>query len=54
MAMCRFAGSGGGRSWLPGGPEITEGGQVIGDIRAPRLVIADGAIFKGNIEMEGE
>jgi cytoskeletal protein CcmA (bactofilin family) len=34
--------------------EITEGGQVIGDIRAPRLVIADGAVFKGNIEMEGE
>jgi cytoskeletal protein CcmA (bactofilin family) len=32
--------------------EITEGGRVIGDIKAPRIVIADGAIFKGNIDMD--
>jgi cytoskeletal protein CcmA (bactofilin family) len=31
--------------------EINEGGTVVGDIKAPRIVIADGAIFKGNIDM---
>jgi len=32
--------------------EITTGGQVIGNLRAPRLIIADGATLKGNVEME--
>jgi cytoskeletal protein CcmA (bactofilin family) len=32
--------------------EINEGGRVVGDIKAPRIVISDGAVFKGNIEMD--
>jgi cytoskeletal protein CcmA (bactofilin family) len=32
--------------------ELKEGGRVEGDIRAPRIVVADGARFKGNIDME--
>jgi cytoskeletal protein CcmA (bactofilin family) len=28
--------------------------KVVGDIRAPRLLIADGAMFKGNVDMEGK
>lgn len=31
--------------------EIRKEGKMIGDIKAPRIVIADGAKFKGNIEM---
>lgn len=31
--------------------EITPTGQLQGDIRAPRLVIAEGVIFKGNVDM---
>ena len=27
--------------------------RVIGDIRAPRILIADGASFKGSVDMEG-
>jgi len=27
--------------------------NVVGDIRAPRILIADGASFKGNVDMEG-
>jgi cytoskeletal protein CcmA (bactofilin family) len=26
--------------------------KVVGDIRAPRILIADGAVFKGNVDME--
>jgi cytoskeletal protein CcmA (bactofilin family) len=26
--------------------------KVVGDIRAPRILIADGAMFKGNVDME--
>ncbi len=26
--------------------------KVVGDIHAPRILIADGAMFKGNVEME--
>ncbi|MBN2526261.1 MAG: polymer-forming cytoskeletal protein [Deltaproteobacteria bacterium] len=33
--------------------EINDGGKVVGDIKAPRIVISDGAIFKGNVDMEG-
>ena len=27
--------------------------RMVGDIRAPRILIADGASFKGNVDMEG-
>lgn len=33
--------------------EIKAGGKLIGDIKAPRILIADGAAFKGNINMQG-
>src|SRR4030042_1452289 len=26
--------------------------KVVGDIRAPRILIADGAVFKGSVDME--
>ncbi|MBN2803487.1 MAG: polymer-forming cytoskeletal protein [Deltaproteobacteria bacterium] len=32
--------------------EITSGGRTVGDIKAPRILIADGAIFKGNVDMD--
>lgn len=32
--------------------EIKSGGRVIGDVKAPRVLIADGASFKGNINMQ--
>ncbi len=28
--------------------------KVVGDIRAPRVLVADGAMFKGNVDMEVE
>lgn len=31
--------------------EVKREGKMIGDIKAPRVIIADGAKFKGNIEM---
>lgn len=31
--------------------EIHPGGDVTGDVRAPRVVLADGARYKGNIDM---
>jgi cytoskeletal protein CcmA (bactofilin family) len=31
--------------------EIAAGGRVVGDIRAPKLVIADGAAFRGSVDM---
>ena len=34
--------------------EIKKEGKMVGDIKAPRIVIADGAKFKGNIEMAVE
>ena len=33
--------------------EIKSGGQLVGDVQAPRVLIADGASFKGNINMQG-
>lgn len=27
--------------------------RVVGDIKAPRILIADGASFKGNVDMDG-
>ena len=32
--------------------EITPEGRVVGDVRAPRILIADGAAFKGHIDMD--
>ena len=32
--------------------EIHPGGSVTGDVRAPRVVLADGGKYKGNIDME--
>lgn len=32
--------------------EIKTGGKITGDIRSPRILIADGALFKGNIDMD--
>jgi cytoskeletal protein CcmA (bactofilin family) len=32
--------------------EVRANGKMIGDIKAPRLVIADGAAFKGNVDMD--
>ena len=31
--------------------EVTEQGRVVGDIKAPRVLITDGARFRGNIDM---
>lgn len=33
--------------------ELSTNCQVVGDIRAPRILIADGAAFKGNVDMDG-
>ena len=33
---------------------VRSGGRVVGDMRAPRVVIEDGAIFSGSIEMDFE
>lgn len=33
--------------------EIKAGGKLVGDVKAPRILIADGASFKGNINMQG-
>ena len=31
--------------------EIISGGRAVGDVRAQRILIADGAVFKGNVDM---
>jgi cytoskeletal protein CcmA (bactofilin family) len=31
--------------------EIAGGGRAVGDVKAQRILIADGAIFKGNVDM---
>ena len=31
--------------------ELTDQGRVVGDIRAPRIIIVDGARFRGNVDM---
>ena len=31
--------------------EIHPGGSVTGDVHAPRVVLSDGAVYKGNIDM---
>lgn len=32
--------------------ELKSDCRVVGDIRAPRILIADGASFKGNVDMD--
>ena len=32
--------------------ELKSDGRMVGDIKAPRILIADGAVFKGNVDME--
>ena len=32
--------------------EIRSDGRMVGDIKAPRILIADGAVFKGNVDMD--
>ena len=32
--------------------EIKAEGKMVGDIKAPRILIADGATFKGNVDMD--
>jgi cytoskeletal protein CcmA (bactofilin family) len=31
--------------------EIVSSGKMIGDIKAPRVIVAEGAHFKGNVDM---
>jgi len=37
---------------LDGDITLHEGSRVVGNLRAPRIVITDGAQFKGNVEMD--
>ena len=42
-------------TYAPGTPERAElksNCRVVGDIRAPRVLIADGASFKGSVDMD--
>ena len=32
--------------------ELMQEGRMVGDIKAPRILIADGATFKGNVDMD--
>ena len=32
--------------------ELTADGRMVGDIRSPRILIADGASFKGSVDMD--
>ncbi len=32
--------------------DLLAGGKLVGDVKAARLTIADGATFKGNVDME--
>ena len=32
--------------------ELRTDGRMVGDIKAPRILIADGASFKGNVDMD--
>jgi cytoskeletal protein CcmA (bactofilin family) len=33
--------------------DLLAGGRLTGDVKAPRLTIADGATFRGKVDMEG-
>jgi cytoskeletal protein CcmA (bactofilin family) len=32
--------------------DLLPGGRLVGDVKAARLTIADGAVFKGNVDMD--
>lgn len=32
--------------------DLLHGGRLVGDVKAARLTIADGAVFKGNVDMD--
>jgi cytoskeletal protein CcmA (bactofilin family) len=32
--------------------DLQAGGRLVGDVKAARLTIADGATFKGNVDMD--
>jgi cytoskeletal protein CcmA (bactofilin family) len=32
--------------------DLLQGGRLVGDVRAARVTIADGATFKGNVDMD--
>jgi cytoskeletal protein CcmA (bactofilin family) len=32
--------------------DLQSGGKLVGDVKAARLTIADGASFKGNVDMD--
>jgi cytoskeletal protein CcmA (bactofilin family) len=32
--------------------DLLSGGRLVGDVKAARVTIADGAVFKGNVDME--
>ncbi len=32
--------------------DLLAGGRLVGDVQAARLTIADGAVFKGNVDMD--
>ena len=32
--------------------DLLSGGRLVGDVKAARLTIADGASFKGNVDMD--
>ncbi len=32
--------------------DLLAGGRLVGDVRASRVTIADGAVFKGNVDMD--
>ena len=34
------------------GVEIKADGKMVGNVKSPRILIADGALFKGNIDMD--
>ena len=34
--------------------EIKADGKMVGDVKSPRILIADGALFKGSIDMDVE
>lgn len=34
--------------------DLKSGGRLVGDCRAPRVLIADGASFRGNVNMQGQ
>jgi cytoskeletal protein CcmA (bactofilin family) len=34
--------------------EVVATGAMLGDVRAPRVILADGARFKGSIDMDGK